>query len=149
MAKVVVIKNLAELPPSMANIILSSMLGDSTIEKYDPDKTYNAGDKVYIIEDGKIIIKEFIGGNSSDIDGNGWADVDSGIGGSSTTQNPNSHQSISYFENKLAEDINTIVTRLNTLTNLDNLKNVTMVPLFSQDEVQITKGKYEFGRIFI
>lgn len=151
MAKVVLIKDLAEFKPSITNIIISSMVGNIDIDKFDPSVSYKPGDKIYVIEDGKIIVKECINNNVTNTDDKNWIIVDSGIGGSSTTQNPNSHQNVSYFENKLATDIGILSARLNTLTSLDEegLTNVHMVPLYDQDEVVLTKGRYEFGRIFV
>lgn len=152
MAKVVLIKNLADFEPSVANLIMSSMIGgDTGIEKYDPDKVYNSGDKVYIIENGQIIIKECINSGVSDLDDRNWITVDSGIGGASDTQNPNSYQNISYFENKLVTDIGILTERINSIISLgdDDLSNTHTVPMYTEDEVVLTKGKYEFGRIFI
>ena len=151
MAKVVLIKNLAEYEPSIANIVISSMIGDKSIIRYDPTVTYKAGDKVYMIQEGSIIVKECVNNNVTGMDDSDWIVVDSGIGGSSATQNPNAHQSISYFENKLVTDIGILTARLNTISNLhgEGLSNTITYPLYEQSEVVLTKGKYEFGRLFI
>ena len=151
MAKVVLIKDLSELRPSITNVVISSMLGKIQIDKFDPSKVYNAGDKIYIINEGDIIVKECINDNTTSLDDKYWITVDTGIGGGSTTQNPNSNQNISYFENKLVTDIGILSARVNTLLNMDSegLTNVHIVPMYEQSELNIVKGRFEFGRIFI
>ena len=151
MAKVVLIKDLSELRPSITNIVISSMLGKTQIDKFDPSKVYNAGDKIYVIDEGDIIVKECINDNTTSLDDKYWITVDTGIGGGSTTQNPNSNQNISYFENKLVTDIGILTSRVNTLLNMDSegLTNVHMVPMYEESELNIVNGRFEFGRIFI
>ena len=151
MAKVVLIKNLAEFQPSISNVIISSMLGNTQIDKFYPDKVYNPGDKVYVIKDGDIIVKECINNNVTSLDDTNWITIDSGIGGNSTTQNPNSNQNISYFENKMVTDIGILTARVNSILNLDSdgMTNIHFVPMYEQSELTITSGRFEFGRMFI
>ena len=151
MAKVILIQDLAEFPPSISNMIISTMIGNTQIKRFEEGEVYNAGDKVYIIKDGNIIVKECLGNNVTSLEDKNWVTIDSGIGGNSTTQNPNSNQNISYFENKLVTDIGILTARVNAISGLDSekLTNVHLVPMYEQSELNITKGRFEFGRIFI
>lgn len=151
MAKLTLIKNISEFKPSIANIVATTILGDLNIGPYDPDKTYESGDKIYVIEDGQLIIKECIGNNVTDLDDSNWSQIEGILGSNSGDQRPNSYQKISHFETKLAADINTLTKKLNTLTNLheDDLKNTYIIPLFDESEITLSAGRYEFGRIFI
>lgn len=152
MARVVVIKDLSKFEPSITNIILSSMMGSvANIERYNPDKIYNTGDKVYIIQEGQLIIKECITDNVSSMNDTNWLKVESALGSGSTTQNPNATQNISYFETKIVNEIANISQKLSTIIGLDDsdLKNTFVVPLYSEDEITLTSGKFEFGRVFI
>lgn len=151
MARLVLIKNIAEHQPSIANIVAVSVLGQLRIDRYDPDKTYNSGDKVFVVVDGELIVKECVGNNVIDFDNGNWVTVEGIFGSNSSEQQPNSYQQVSYFESKLAKDINTLTRRLNTLTNLDDedLKNTFVIPLYEEEEITLTSGHFEFGRVFI
>lgn len=152
MARVVVIKDLSKFEPNITSIILASMLKSyGNIERYNPDKTYNTGDRVYIIEEGQLIIKECISDNVTTLDDDCWMTVESSLGSGSSTQNPNATQNISLFEQKLVTELTNITQRLNTLVDIDNteLTNTHMVPLYDESEITLTSGKFEFGRIFI
>lgn len=152
MARVVVIKDLSKFEPSITNIILSSMMNSvANIERYQSGKTYNTGDKVYIIQEGQLIIKECISDNVTIMNDTYWIKVESALGSGSTTQNPNATQNISYFETKIVNEITNISQKLNTIIGLDDsdLKNTHVVPLYSEDEITLTSGKFEFGRVFI
>lgn len=151
MAKVVLIQDLAEFQPSITNVIISTMLGEKPIDRFYPDKVYQPTDRVYIIKEGDIIVMECINNNVTTINDVDWIILDSGIGGNSTSQNPNSYQNISYFENKLVTDVNVLASRVNSILSLDNqdLTNMHMVPMYEQSELNIVSGRFEFGRMFI
>lgn len=149
MARVTVLKNIAEFEPSMVNIVMSSLINNSKIDKFDPTQSYVPGDKVYVIEDGKIIIKECINATTGELNDDDWVNVDNSLSGN-TTQNPNLAQNISYFENKLVSDIEKLATRMNTISNLNDsdIKNMIFVQLFNKDDITLTKGSFDFGRIY-
>lgn len=151
MAKVVLIKNLADYEPSITSIVMSTMLNNTNISKYDEDKIYNMGDKVYVIENGNIIIKECIGDNVSAMDDQSWITVESGLLGNGSNQNPNSTQSISNIENKIITEISNLSNRVHSIISLDDneLSNSHILPLYDKSDVLLTSGKIEFGRIYI
>ena len=98
MAKLVLIKDLAEISPSVVEVILSTIINDNSIKKHETTKIYNVGDRVYQIIDGKIVVKEcIVDGTVGDDFVTNWITVENVIGGGATTQNPNKFQDISFF----------------------------------------------------
>ena len=152
MAKVVLIKDLAEISPSTVDIILSTIINDNSIKKHDATKVYNVGDRVYQIIDGKIVVKEcIVDGTMGDDFITNWITVENVIGGGSSTQNPNKFQDISFFEKKLSDDISILTDRLGSILDLsdEGLKGTFMFPLFTSDEIELNGGLHEFGRVII
>lgn len=153
MARLVLVKDLAKIDPSIMDIILSTIIGNGDIKRHDSTTIYNAGDRIYQIINGQIIVKECMvdGTIGSDFVTN-WTTVQSLIGsGDSGTQNPNTFQTISFFEKKLSDDISTLTNVLGSMTDLssEGLRGTFMFPLFTDDEIVLNGGIHEFGRVII
>lgn len=152
MAKLVLIKDLAEISPSVVEVILSTIINDNSIKKHETTKIYNVGDRVYQIIDGKIVVKEcIVDGTVGDDFVTNWITVENVIGGGATTQNPNKFQDISFFEKKLSDDISVLTDRLGSILDLsdEGLRGTFMFPLFTSDEIELQGGLHEFGRVII
>lgn len=154
MARMVLVKDLANINQGIVSVVLSSIIGDTNIGKHDPTKTYNAGDRAYKIIDGKIVIKKCTAyGVKGDDFNNNWEIAESLINGigSSATQDKNSYQSVSAFEKKMSDDISTLTNVLGSLTDLSNegIRGTFMFPLFTKDEITLNGGIYDFGRVII
>lgn len=152
MAKIVLIKDLAQISPSAVEVILSTIINDNSIKKHDVTKIYNVGDRVYQIIDGRIVVKEcIVDGTVGDDFITNWITVENVIGGGSSTQNPNKFQDISFFEKKLSDDISTLTDRLGSILDLsdEGLRGTFMFPLFTSDEIELQGGLHEFGRVII
>lgn len=152
MAKIVLIKDLAQISPSAVEVILSTIINDNSIKKHDVTKIYNVGDRVYQIIDGRIVVKEcIVDGTVGDDFITNWITVENVIGGGSNTQNPNKFQDISFFEKKLSDDISILTDRLGSILDLsdEGLRGTFMFPLFTSDEIELQGGLHEFGRVII
>lgn len=150
MSRMIFIKDLAKNKPGINSLIMASM-GKTDITDFDKNKTYIAGDRVYFIDKGTLIVKECMGNGIIGMDSIHWITVESGLGGSSPTQNPEMPQSISSFEKKLVSDISSIVKMVSPEIDISqhNLQNIYTYPLYDRADINILKGTYEFGRIFI
>lgn len=151
MARLVLVKDLANVSQGITNVIISSIIGDIDIKKHNPETTYNSGDMAYQIIGGKIVVKVCNQDNTigEDFETN-WDVTDSIISGLGS-QNKNSFQSISAFEKKLTDDITALTNVVGSMADLsaEGLNNSFMFPLFTEDEVFIDGGIYEFGRVII
>lgn len=148
MARTVLIK---DIRPTATDIILSIIAGNLNIPEHDEKIIYHVGDRVYKIIDGKIVVKECIveGTQGPDFTTN-WTIVESIIGDGGT-QNPNSFQNISHIEKKITSDIATIANRVHTALDLSgqNLNSTFILPLYTDDEVTLDGGVYDFGRVIV
>ena len=152
MARLVLVKDLGKLNPSITDVILSTIVGNMDIKKHNPTTIYNAGDRAYQIINGEIVVKECaVDGTTGEDFVTNWFVVDSIINGGSSSQNQNTFQSISYFEKKLANDIATLTNVLGSMTDLsaEGLKGTFMFPLYTENEITLSGGIYEFGRVII
>lgn len=153
MAKLVLIKDLSKINPSTIDVILSTLVGSNNLKKHDENTIYNAGDKAFQIIDGEVVIKECIldGTKGADFNSN-WTIVESILGGAdSINKNPETFQTVSYFEKKLMDDIVSLTEKVSTLVDLSSsdLRNTFIFPLFTEDEVTVENVTYDFGRLII
>ena len=152
MARLVLVKDLSTINPSITDIILSTIVGNNDIKRHDSNTIYNAGDRAYQIINGEIVVKESASDGTTGEDFvTNWTVVDSVIGGGSGAQNQNTFQSISFFEKKLSNDISVLTNVLGTMADLsaEGLRGTFMFPLFTDGEITLNGGIHEFGRVII
>ena len=152
MARLVLIKDLSKLNPSTMDVVLSSIVGSNNLKRHDKDTIYNAGDRAFQIIDGEVVIKECIldATTGEDFDSN-WTIIESIFGGDSVNKNPETFQTISYFEKKLADDIAILTEKVSNIADLssEGLQNTFIFSMFTPDEITIQNATYDFGRIIL
>lgn len=153
MARLVLIKDLSKINPSTIDVILSTLVGPNGLKRHDETTIYNAGDKAFQIINGEVVIKECIldGTKGSDFDSN-WTVIESILGGDdSNNKNPETFQTVSYFEKKLMDDIVALTDKVSNLVDLSSsdLRNTFIFPLFTEEEVAVENVTYDFGRLII